>query len=307
MLLTVFVLLGLLAASLHGKVLPVILWHGMGDSAEGMGPLADAIRAAVPEALVHAVRVGKSPGDDRKRGYLDNATSQVAEVCTQLTADPALGGSPEGVTMIGFSQGGLLARALVHTCAGIRVRRLITWASPHQGIADLPPTWCARQPVWCSAARAAVRRGAYLPAVQRSIIQAAYVKDPAKLDAYLAGNLFLPVLNNERRDAAINATVRNQFARLERVVLVRHANDTVLSPRDTAWFSEPASRDGASTPVTNTTLWTRDTIGLRHLHEKGRLSFVDVPNDHMQFSIQQFLDVALLVIAPNDVKFVHQP
>jgi hypothetical protein len=38
-------------------------------------------------------------------------------------------------------------------------------------------------------------------------------------------------------------------------------------------------------------LWHEDRLGLRHLHDHGRLHFDEVPGSHMQFSLQELYEV----------------
>lgn len=79
--------------------------------------------------------IGKTEDDDRKAGYFDNLNSQVDGVCKALAADPNL---KDGFNAMGFSQGGLFFRAYVQRCNNPQVHNLITFGSPHGGVADVP-------------------------------------------------------------------------------------------------------------------------------------------------------------------------
>lgn len=52
---------------------------------------------------------------------------------------------------------------------------------------------------------------------------------------YLRYNVFLADINNEH--AAKSALYRDNFASLERLVLVRFSEDYTVVPRDSAWFA----------------------------------------------------------------------
>lgn len=52
---------------------------------------------------------------------------------------------------------------------------------------------------------------------------------------YLRYNVFLADINNERQ--AKSALYRDNFASLERLVLVRFSEDFTVVPRDSAWFA----------------------------------------------------------------------
>ncbi|KAI9189687.1 hypothetical protein H9P43_001120 [Blastocladiella emersonii ATCC 22665] len=280
---------------------PVVLWHGMGDSGDDPGMRKLAIALEAHGLTVHRVLVGRDANADRMRSYLDDISKQVAEVCAQLRAVPGL--REHGIHAIGFSQGGLFARALIQRCPEVKVHRLITFASPHQGIADVPAGWCTAQPLWCGIARAALRRGAYVPSVQHKVVQAGYVRTQWDLDAYRRGNLFLPAVNNENTE---DVEYADRVRALEKLVLVKHADDTVLIPAETAWFSELIDAT-TLVPLHNTTQYKRDSLGLRTLDDRGDLVFAELPGDHMQFSVESFLETVLPFLLPSEAPMlVHQ-
>jgi Palmitoyl protein thioesterase len=55
------------------------------------------------------------------------------------------------------------------------------------------------------------------------------VQDPFRIDDYLANNIFLPDINNER--VAKNATYADNLASLERLVLYRFEKEYTVVPR----------------------------------------------------------------------------
>ena len=81
----------------------MVLFHGMGDSAnsEGMTAVRERIEADTG-AYVVSVLVGK-PGDDVRSGFFGRVTEQLASVCAeQLLSDPRL--LARGFNAVGFSQ-----------------------------------------------------------------------------------------------------------------------------------------------------------------------------------------------------------
>jgi len=71
--------------------------------------------------------IGGHPRADRRSGFIGRLETQVNDMCSgQLASDPALADAPDGIIAIGFSQGGLYARALAQTCRGVRIATLIT-------------------------------------------------------------------------------------------------------------------------------------------------------------------------------------
>ena len=71
-----------------------------------------------------------------------------------------------------------------------------------------------------------------------------------------------------------------------------NANHVVFAvvPRDSAWFSW---YDGHRViPLQDQkSLWHEDRLGLRKLHDSGRLHFEEVPGGHMQFSFEDLTEI----------------
>ncbi len=81
-----------------------------------------------------------------------------------------------GFHAIGFSQGGLFMRALVQTC-DLPVKRLVTFGSPHAGVAE--PPGCdvseaqhALRVSDCGVVRNLIQMGVYWEWIQSSVVQA---------------------------------------------------------------------------------------------------------------------------------------
>ncbi len=60
------------------------------------------------------------------------------------------------------------------------------------------------------------------------------MQDPFDLDKYIEKAMYLPDINNERTHK--NATYKQNMISLKNVVLVYGTEDTVIVPRQTAWF-----------------------------------------------------------------------
>jgi palmitoyl-protein thioesterase len=59
------------------------------------------LQVALPGVFIHAIRVGKTPDEDRKNSLFDSMDRQISEVCSQLAAIPEL---QSGFNAIGISQ-----------------------------------------------------------------------------------------------------------------------------------------------------------------------------------------------------------
>lgn len=290
--------------------LPVVLWHGMGDSccaSYSMGAIKSLIEDKLPGTYVHSIATGESALGDVWSSYFGNINDQVARVCRELRGTPQL---DRGFNAVGFSQGGQFLRAVAQRCqhTGPRMRTLVTVGAQHQGIANVPG--CNTVPTnltsaspslaravegevggrsACETMQTLVGKGAYLPWVRDHIIQAQYFKDPTNLGAYLRYSIFLPDVNNEGE--AKDPQYARNLGSLEKLVMVRFANDTTVVPRDSAWFG---FWDGAQViPLEEQALYLEDWIGLRALDVSGRLVRAEAPGAHMQFTLTWFEDNVL--------------
>lgn len=280
---------GLSQRGSNGAALPVVLWHGMGDSCCSMGSMG-SIKQLIEDKLgvfVHSIATGVGEYQDVWSSFYGNVNQQVGKVCGELASMEELKG---GFNMVGFSQGGQFLRAVVQRC-GRRlppIHSLITLGGQHQGVANTPGcsvdlTGAAAKA--CTAMQLLLARGAYAPWVRENIVQAQYFKDPLQIDSYLRYNIFMPDINNERDDK--NAAYADNLASLQRLVLFRFDEDTTVVPRDSAWFS---FWDGAETviPLKEQPLYKEDWLGLRRLDEAGGLIFESAPGEHMQFTLKWF-------------------
>ncbi|KAJ2126991.1 hypothetical protein GGF48_003449 [Coemansia sp. RSA 921] len=263
----------------HHKQLPVVIWHGMGDTCcdnQTMGAIRQIIADELPNTYVHSVRVGSTEGADRTAGFFGNVNTQLDSVCTDLLSIPELRG---GVNLMGFSQGGLFARALVQRCSALKVQTLVTWGAPHSGVSQIPS--CAQHDTMCNWMRRMASRGVYSWYVRDHVVQAQYFKDPNRLDEYLERNVFLPDINGDSRDQPLE--YRERIVALEKMVLVRFSNDSMICPAGSSWFGF-VDENGGEIGVEDTRMYREDWLGLRELNESGRLELVQVEGTHMQIS-----------------------
>ena len=268
-----------------GEPLPVVLFHGMGDSAdsEGMTAIRQRIEADTG-AYVVSLSVGK-PGDDVRSGFFGRVTEQLASVCSeQLESDPRL--AARGFNAVGFSQGGLFMRALVQTC-DVRVHTLVTLGSPHGGVAQVPACSAGEGSVFCNQMAKLVRAGAYSALVQGSVVQAQYFRAANDEPGFLQHSVFLAPANNLVPDAR-NVTYAKRLAALDRLVLFRFADDATVVPRDSAWFAVQSGADVV--PLEQQELYSADWLGLRALDASGRLTLAECPGPHMRFTLDWFAE-----------------
>ncbi|KAJ7928596.1 palmitoyl-protein thioesterase [Mycena leptocephala] len=291
----------ILLATLFGLVWaeaprPLVLWHGLGDSATSPGMLqfAEEIKTVHPGIFVHSIYIEEDLDKDRQAGFYGNVNEQIEFVSEQIAAIPELEG---GFDALGFSQGGQFLRAYVERYNSPPVHNLITFGSQHMGIADIPE--CGPRDFLCQIARRATRAAVYGAWAQENLIQAQYFRDPANLGAYYSANHFLTSINNEIAETR-NETYARNLASLNKLVLVIFSEDKTVVPKESAWFGSEVVDDELMptddapqrvladerilVPMHEQPLYEEDWIGLRELDERGGVVFAECKGEHMQIT-----------------------
>ena len=184
-------------------------------------------------------------------------------------------------------QGGLFLRALAQTC-DVRVRTLVTLGSPHGGVAQVPACSAGEGSVFCKSMVRLIKAGAYSDAVQGSVVQAQYFRAANDEAAFLQHSLFLAGANNLLE--VKNQTYAERLSTLDRLVLFRFVDDATVVPRDSAWFAMQSGDEVV--PLEEQELYAKgkDFLGLRALHDSGRLTQAECPGEHMRFTLDWFAD-----------------
>lgn len=266
----------------------VVLWHGLGDNynSSSMERAADIVRQILPDAYVHSIYIDKDPSTDQKQSLFGDANTEVDIVCEQLSNIPQLN---EGFGAIGFSQGGLLMRALVERCPNVSVSTLITFGLPHMGVSELP--LCANDDDWlCKRRNELLKRQVWHNTVQKAVLPAQYFRDPAQYDQYLKHLIFLADVNNEKSDT-FDSVAKLRFQKLQRLVLVQFLQDTTLVPKESAVFGEQDPLTGRVMPFQETKLYREDLVGLKTLHKQNKVDFYSIDEDHMRILDSFLVDI----------------
>ena len=128
-------LLGLASAA----PVPVVLWHGMGDTCcnpLSMGRIQKDIEAALPGVRVLSLQIGGSESQDAENGFLMPIKQQVDFACASIKNATYLS---SGYNAIGFSQGAQFLRAVVQQCdAAAPMLNLISIGGQHRGVYGVP-------------------------------------------------------------------------------------------------------------------------------------------------------------------------
>lgn len=257
--------------------LPLVIWHGLGDSfnSEGLRSIGALAEAVNPGTFVYYIHVNDDSNSDRSATWFGNVTEHLDTICSQIATHPILSTAPK-IDALGFSQGGQFLRGFVERCNAPPVRSLVTFGSQHNGITEFkqcPPTdWL------CRSAMSLLRNSVWSEFVQGRLVPAQYYRDPQQYDKYLQHSNFLADINNEHDTK--NETYKIHLASLEHFVMFMFKDDTVAIPKETAWFEEV---NGTLTlPLRARPLYYKNWLGLRDLDRKGGLKFRLAPGDHME-------------------------
>ncbi|GKD63917.1 palmitoyl-protein thioesterase 1-like protein, partial [Tanacetum coccineum] len=161
------------------------------------------------------------------------------------------------------------------------VKNLISLGGPHAGTASVP---LCGSGIFCKIADALIKSEIYSDYIQEHLAPSGYLKLPNNMDAYLKHCSFLPKLNNEIPEER-NSTYKERFSSLENLVLIMFEQDTVVIPKETAWFGYfPYGEFSPVLATQQTKLYIEDWIGLKTLDEAGRVKYINVTGNHLGIS-----------------------
>lgn len=250
---------------------PVVILHGIGDSCNG------GYMRYFPQKLNQTLGV-YGECIESGGGVEDFSTpiiEQSKKACEAIKANPNFQGN---FSIVALSQGGLIARYIIEECEMKgTVKRLVTIGTPHMGVSKIPNCMSG---VVCYLLKKMVSMIIYTSAVQNHIGPAGYFVDNLHFDTYKKYSNFLPELNNENK---IDEKYIQKFTQLEKVLLMKFTKDTMIYPKESAWFEFVDEKD-IVVLLKNSTFYNKDQIGLKKLMEEGKVQFVEVDGNHLQFS-----------------------
>jgi len=263
--------------------LPIVQMHGMGDYAtnSGMVSLKNMISKYLNGTYVTNVALGSNMISDMMGSFTETMNEEVNVFAAAVRADAKLAG---GFNAIGYSQGALIIRGYIEKYNNPPVKVFASIHGPLAGVAGFPR--CNFSSSICRLFDSFLGAIAYNSFSQSILAQANYLRDPLRIPQYLAGNTFLPLINNEN---AVNQTYAKNFQSLDQLVCVKALQDTMVIPNESEWFG--FYQDGSIQNVLSmeSTAWyQQDLFGLKTLNMTGRFDTKVTPGDHLQFT-QQFL------------------
>lgn len=238
----------------------IIIIHGVNDGAKDMYDLRDLILKHHPDSEVVI------PDLFEYAHSITNMWMQVksfGEVVKKYSNN-----RPRGLNIIGFSQGGLIARGVIQTIDGLNINSFVALSSPLNGqFGDTSYlSWLPEQ------FRSAASLLFYSPFLQHLSV-ASYWKDPEKLDCYQQHCEFLAPLNNEstnRDHKKFEQKWKDNFVKVKRLVLIGGKNDGVITPWQSALFGD-YDKEEIPEIMKDLKIYQNDVFGLKTLDEAGKI------------------------------------
>nr|AIN34684.1 fatty alcohol acetyltransferase [Agrotis segetum] len=190
---------------------------------------------------------------------------------------------PDGINLIGYSQGGLIARGIVETFPNVSVSTFISLSSPQAGQYGAGFLHL----VFPGLVKDTAYELFYSRVGQHTSV-GNYWNDPYHQSLYESYSVFLPYINNHILSAK-SADFKNNLLRLKRLVLIGGPDDNVITPWQSSQFGYYDANE-TIIEMKGQDIYMEDKIGLRTLDESGRLHIVTVPGVnhfswHMNISI----------------------
>jgi len=149
-----------------------------------------------------------------------------------------------------------------------KVRKMVTLGGPHMGVDAIPH--CISHGLICNFVNSVARKLVYMGIVQKHLSPAGYFRDVENMSTYESHSVFLSSLNNEKSND-IDPTRKERFTALEGAFCVKWTNDTMIYPRETAWFQELDSNAQNVLPLEEADYYKNDIFGLKTLNEAKKI------------------------------------
>jgi len=165
-----------------------------------------------------------------------------------------------------------LARYIAEECEMPgKVRNLLTMGGPHMGVDAIPGCFTGFA---CNVANFFAKKLVYTNFAQNYFAPAGYFRDVQNYDSYVKDSVLLSSLNNEKKNTwhvDHNDLRTSKFSDLNGAMLVKFDSDSVLYPKETAWF-QSLDKDGKTVlPLNGTKFYQDDFIGVKALNEAGKI------------------------------------
>lgn len=254
---------------------PVVLIHGIMTGSGSMELIKNRIEEKHPGTLVYNVNRFESWSS------LETMWHQVLEIGMDVANISSK--HPQGINLIGYSQGGLIARGIVETFENVSVDTFISLSSPQAGQYGAG----FLHVVFPGLVKETAYELFYSRVGQHTSV-GNYWRDPYHQTLYDSYSVYLPYINNHIQSAKSEDFKKNML-RLKRLVLIGGPDDQVITPWQSSQFGYYDANETV-VEMRGQDIYLSDKIGLKTLDKTKRLHVVTVPgvnhfNWHMNVSI----------------------
>lgn len=266
---------------------PVILMHGVGDSASEMGTIASLLKEYHPGTVVTSLALYEGSPASWDHGLQTQVEGVAGAIRALVAADPKA--YAEGYHLVCKSQGGLTCRCVIQFMADHRVDTFVSLAGPQDGVygPDFFTSITKKIPLLADLTAKLMYLVAYNSLGQKISVGDIW-RDPAQLQKYMSGNTFLP-----RYTDAATPAMRDNFLRIKKAVFCvgsGPAYDGGIEPWQSGVFGGKDA-NGNMLTMQEQPFYTADTFGLRTLDQSGSVNLTIVSNvKHHDWDV----DVALI-------------
>ena len=267
--------------SLSYTIYPIAVFHGIVDSCS-MRNTSILVNDLKNDLGVHVecIEVGNGFWDS----VMKPMYQQVEFACESIKSNPNFQGK---FNVLGISQGTLIGRYIVEKCQmNGQVVRYLSFDGPQMGVGYVPKIDCGTFCDWILNLTVPL---AYK--FQDTIAPMGYLKYRNDRSYYDEHDVFLKMLNNDYE--VKDPEIIRRFTALEKAKFIKAKRDSVIVPRDSSWF-EFYDYDGKTiVPLEESDFYINDYIGLRKLDEQGKVSFVEIDQEHVLYNMKEYRDEIL--------------
>ena len=267
--------------SLSYTIYPIAVFHGIVDSCS-MRNTSILVNDLKNDLGVHVecIEVGNGFWDS----VMKPMYQQVEFACESIKSNPNFQGK---FNVLGISQGTLIGRYIVEKCQMKgQVVRYLSFDGPQMGVGYVPKIDCGTFCDWILNLTVPL---AYK--FQDTIAPMGYLKYRNDRSYYDEHDVFLKMLNNDYE--VKDPEIIRRFTALEKAKFIKAKRDSVIVPRDSSWF-EFYDYDGKTiVPLEESDFYINDYIGLRKLDEQGKVSFVEIDQEHVLYNMKEYRDEIL--------------
>ncbi|XP_076765725.1 palmitoyl-protein thioesterase 2 [Xylocopa sonorina] len=241
----------------------VVVIHGVLTGSDSMELISNRIQQMHPDTQIYNI--------PRYAGWssLEPMWRQVEEIGMDIVSIGAV--FPEGINLVGYSQGGLLARVILQVFPDHNVKNFISLSSPQAGQYGTRFLHLFFPDLVCETAYEL-----FYSKIGQHTSVGNYWNDPHHQELYYKFSKFLPYVNNEKNSTKMPTSKRG-LTKLKRMVLIGGPDDGVITPWQSSHFGYYDTNETVI-DMRDRDIYKDDLIGLRTLDESGKLTLITVPN-----------------------------